>query len=94
MEISFAREASGVHANTSENIAREKNVRPETREARADTVSGGIVAGLRAADADPDELLEKTMEAGAAGNSISDAHDFNMSRIMALLSDPLLQEDI
>ncbi len=93
MEVSFARDAVKVPFSN-DKTPRENVSTPVTREGKLDSVSGNIRSGLRAAEADPDQLLEQTMEAGAAGSAISEAHDFNMARVMELLSDPLLQEDI
>ncbi|WP_432737768.1 hypothetical protein [Maridesulfovibrio sp. FT414] len=92
MEISFVREATGTHLANS--VSREKSAPAATVQGHLDTVSGNIRAGLRSASADPEQLLEQTMESGMSENAISDAHDFNMARIMELLSDPLLKEDI
>jgi len=93
MEISFANESVNNRLRNNTNIR--QNVTASTpREDKLDSVSENIRSGLKAAQADPEQLLEQTMEAGAQGNAIDDAHDFNMSRIMELLSDPLLQEDI
>lgn len=93
MEISFAGEriSSPLKSNCS---PKEISVPAATREGKVDSVSGNIRAGLNAGAADPQKLLEQTVEAGAHETTISEAHDFNMSRIMELLSDPLLQEDI
>ncbi|WP_319780660.1 hypothetical protein [Maridesulfovibrio sp.] len=92
MEISFVNESV-------KTPVRNKNIGSPsaanvTREQKLDSVSGNIKAGLRSADANPDELLEQTMEASANQGAIDGAHDFNMARIMELLSDPLLQEDV
>ncbi|WP_027720992.1 hypothetical protein [Maridesulfovibrio zosterae] len=93
MEISFAREAAIAHLKNDTPL-RKPSSPLVNREQSIDSVSGNIKAGLRSADMDPAELLEQSVEAGAKENAINDAHDFNMARVMELLSDPLLQEDI
>lgn len=46
-------------------------------------------------DPTPDELMENVVEAGSQDvSNIDTAHDFNIARVMELLSDPILQEDI
>ncbi len=65
-----------------------------TREQKLDSVSSNIRSGLNAAQENPDQLMEQTVEASAHEGAIDGAHDFNMARIMELLSDPLLQEDV
>lgn len=93
MEISFVKESVNAHLR---NDTPQRNiVAPSvSREGRLDSVSGNIRSGLKSASADPEQLLEQTVEAGAQENAINEAHDFNMARVMELLSDPLLQEDI
>ncbi len=92
MEISFVNKS----ANTPLRNEHSAQVAPTTvtREQKLDSVSGNIRAGLKSAEEDPTQLLEQTVEASAQEGAIDGAHDFNMARIMELLSDPLLQEDI
>lgn len=93
MEISFVRETANAPFKN-DNTPKEPANSQVTRADRLDSVSGNIRTGLRSTEANPDQLLEQTMEAGASEGAISDAHDFNMARVMELLSDPLLHEDI
>ncbi|NDV21426.1 hypothetical protein [Desulfovibrio sp. JC022] len=92
MEISFVNKS----ANTPIRNEHPGQVAPATvtREQKLDSVSGNIRSGLKSAQEDPDQLLEQTVEASAQEGAIDGAHDFNMARIMELLSDPLLQEDV
>ncbi|NDV25178.1 hypothetical protein [Desulfovibrio sp. JC010] len=92
MEISFVNESI-------KTPVRNENSAPPaqasvTREQKLDSVSGNIRAGLNSAEQNPEQLLEQTVEASAQEGAIDGAHDFNMARIMELLSDPLLQEDV
>ncbi|WP_419780626.1 hypothetical protein [Maridesulfovibrio sp.] len=92
MEISFVNES----VNTPVRNERQDTPAPSgiTREQRLDSVSTNIKAGLKPTEENPEQLLEQTVEASAQEGAIDGAHDFNMARIMELLSDPLLQEDI
>lgn len=46
-------------------------------------------------EASPTVLMENVVEAGAHNvQNIDSAHDFNLARVLELLSDPILQEDI
>lgn len=95
MEISFATESLNAPIRN-ENI-NSKNINStqiQTREKKIDTISSNIRSGIKAQDVNPEQLLEQTVEANAHGNGINDAHDFDLARVMKLLSDPLLQEDI
>ncbi len=94
MEISFANDLVNGHARN-ENISSGKgHATPvQTRAQTIDTVSSNIRSGMNSQDVDPDQLLEKTVEASAQTGGINEAHDFDMARVMRLLSDPLLQED-
>ncbi|WP_320009299.1 hypothetical protein [Maridesulfovibrio sp.] len=92
MEISF------VNESVNQVVKKERQSYPihagVTREHRLDSVSDNIKAGLKTVEESPDKLLEQTVEASAHEGAIDGAHDFNMARIMELLSDPLLQEDV
>ncbi|GEM_PF-2509807 len=93
MEISFVKESVNAHLRN-KSSHREISSPAVSRESRLDSVSGNIRSGLKSAEADPEQLLEQTVQAGSQENDINEAHDFNMARVMELLSDPLLQEDI
>ena len=92
MEISFVNES----VNSVVRNERQSSPAPSgiTREKKLDSISGNIKAGLTPTDENPDKLLEQTVEASAQEGAIDGAHDFNMARIMELLSDPLLQEEV
>lgn len=92
MEISFVNQS----ANTPLRNEHPGQVPPTTvtREQKLDSISGNIRSTLGAAKENPEQLLEQTVEASAQDGAIDGAHDFNMARIMELLSDPLLQEDV
>lgn len=92
MEISFVNES----VNSLVRSERQGSPAPSviTREQVLDSVSGNIKAGLKPSEENPEMLLEQTVEASAREGAIDGAHDFNMARIMELLSDPLLQEDV
>ncbi|WP_031481983.1 hypothetical protein [Maridesulfovibrio frigidus] len=94
MEISFANNLVNGHTRN-ENINSGKgNAAPvQTREQTIDTVSSNIRSGMNSQEIDADQLLEQTVEASAQTGDINEAHDFDMARVMRLLSDPLLQED-
>lgn len=91
MEISFVKSQDTVH-RTEQPV--QTPAAPVSREQKLDSVSGNIRAGLNASETHPEQLLEQTVEASAHEGAIDGAHDFNMARIMELLSDPLLQEDV
>ena len=92
MEVSFIKNTAS--SPIKKNIQSLHEERPMSRGQKLDSISGNIQSGLKAAEADPEELLKQTVEASSSSDAINDVHDFNMSRIMELLSDPLLQEDI
>ncbi|HAS89543.1 MAG TPA: hypothetical protein DCS48_09600 [Desulfovibrio sp.] len=91
MEISFVKSQNTIHRNEQ---PVHTPVTPVSRGQKLDSVSGNIRSGLNAAETNPEQLLEQTVEASAHEGAIDGAHDFNMARIMELLSDPLLQEDV
>ncbi|CCO23938.1 hypothetical protein [Maridesulfovibrio hydrothermalis] len=93
MEISFRNESVNSHLRN-ENTTRPQSAPAVNRETKLDTISGNIRSGRKSAETDPEKLLEQTMEASPHENAINEAHDFDMARVMALLSDPLLKEDI
>lgn len=46
-------------------------------------------------DEKPEEIMQTVVAAGTENpDTIDSAHDFNLARVLELLSDPLLQEDI
>ena len=92
MEISFANES--VKAPLQKEHTRHAPATEVTREHKLDSLVGTISAGLNSRADDSDLLLEQTVEASANEGAIDGAHDFNMARVMELLSDPLLQKDI
>ncbi|SMF19375.1 hypothetical protein [Desulfovibrio gilichinskyi] len=95
MEISFGTESLKAPIRN-ENITSKNNnsAQIQTREQKIDTISSNIRSGIKAQDVNPEQLLEQTVEASAHGTEINDAHDFDLARVMKLLSDPLLQNDI
>ncbi|WP_291328704.1 hypothetical protein [Desulfovibrio sp. UCD-KL4C] len=95
MEISFETESLRAPLKN-ENITPKSSNSSQikTREQNGDTISSNIKSGIKAQDINPGKLLEQTVETNAHGTEINDAHDFDLARVMKLLSDPLLQNDI
>ncbi len=95
MEISFGTESlNGPIRNENITSKNTNSAQIQTREQNIDTISSNIRSGIKTQDVNPEELLEQTVEANAHGTEINDAHDFDLARVMKLLSDPLLQNDI
>ncbi|SDL35468.1 hypothetical protein SAMN05660337_2748 [Maridesulfovibrio ferrireducens] len=95
MEISFGKEILNTPIRNEHITSKQNNSGPiQTRDQNIDTISANLKSGVKAQDVNPELLLEKTVEANAQGGGINEAHDFDLARVMRLLSDPLLQEDI